>query len=149
MTPHLGFFYAIGAAALWGVLYVISEELLKRRGVSASFLVLVQAVVAVPSAFVLSYQLGGFNDGVTAMIGSYQTALLVVLAGTSFMLGNYCIMMSMTKKNATLASFIGVTYPLFTVLFVFLFLGKFDLNIYSGLGSFLVMSGVGLMFFKG
>lgn len=147
--PQLWFFYAIGAAVLWGASYAISEELLQRRGIPPSFLIFMEAFIAIPLYMVLVQTFGGFKAGIVATFSSYQTVLLVLVMGGCFMLGNFLIMLSVAEKNATLTSFIEISYPLFTILFVWMFFGKFDLNIYSGIGAFLVMSGVGLMFFKG
>jgi len=149
MAGSLWLIYALGAAILWGLSYALSEELLQRRGVPASFLIFMEALVAIPLYIILVQSLGGFKAGIVATFSDTKTLFMVIVMGVCFMVGNFLIMLSVTEKNATLTSFIEISYPLFTVFFVWLLLGKFDLNLYSALGALLIISGVGVMYLKG
>jgi DME family drug/metabolite transporter len=141
--------FALGAAMMWGLAYVLAEELIQKRGVPPSFLIFIEAFVAIPLYIVLVSVVGGFKEGIVAMFSQKSTAIMLLLLGFLVMLGNYFIVQSVSSKNATMTSFIEISYPLFTILFVWLFLGKFDLNLYTLAGAILIMTGVGVMILKG
>jgi len=145
--PWYGF--AVGAAIMWGLAYVLAEELIQKRGVPPSFLIFIEAFIAIPLYIILVQITGGFKTGIIATFSQTSTTLMVFALGFFVMLGNYFIVQSISEKNATMTSFIEISYPLFTIIFVWLFLGKFDLNIYTGVGAFFIMCGVGIMILKG
>lgn len=146
---QLWFYCALGAAIMWGLAYVLAEELIQRRGVPPSFLIFIEAFVAIPLYIILAQTIGGFKEGIVATFSQTSTTVMVFLLGFLVMLGNFLIVQSVAEKNATMTSFIEISYPLFTVLFVWMFFGKFDLNVGTIIGAFLIMSGVGVMYLKG
>lgn len=149
MASSAWFFCSLFAAIFWGISYAISEELVQRRGVPPSFLILIEALIAFPLYIILAQTLGSFKEGVSSMFQSTGTLILTLSMGFLIMLGNFLITYSVSLKNATMASLIEISYPLFTIFFVWLFFGKFDLNWATGLGAFLILSGVTVMYLKG
>lgn len=146
---HLWLICALGAAILWGISYALSEELVQRRGLPPSFLILIESFVAIPLYIILAQTVGSFKTGITVMFQSTSTLLMTIAMGVLFMVGNFLIMYSISLKNATMTSFIEISYPLFTILFVWLFFGKIDMNISTAIGALLIVSGVGVMYLKG
>jgi len=57
-------------------------------------------------------------------------------------LGAYMTYVAMAAKNPTLASLIEISYPLFVVLFTWLFFREFQLNMMTLCGGLLVLIGV-------
>ena len=145
---NLWFFCAIGAAVLWGASYALSEELIQKRGVPPSFLILVEMLVAIPVGIMLIGFLGTYKTGIASVFQNTNTALLTILMGVLFVVGSFLILYSVSLKNATITSFIEISYPLFTMLFVWLFFNKIDLNIYTALGATLIVAGVVVVLVK-
>jgi drug/metabolite transporter (DMT)-like permease len=52
-------------------------------------------------------------------------------------------------QNASLVGMVEITYPLFTILFAYIFFKEFHLNVFTMLGGMLILSGVFLMYLKG
>ena len=65
------------------------------------------------------------------------------------MCGRYLILLSIGLKNPAVSSLIEITYPFFTVLFVWLLFGEMHLTWATGFGSLLIFAGVGLIYLKG
>lgn len=139
---------ALSAAALWGASYALSEELIQRRGIPPSFLILVEMLIAIPIGTLLVYFLGTYKSGLAAALQSPGTIALVTMMGLSFVVGSFLILYSVSLKNATITSFIEISYPLFTILFVWLFFNKIDLNMYTVIGAALIVAGVSVIFLK-
>ena len=139
---------ALGAAVLWGASYALSEELIQKRGIPPSFLILVEMLMAIPIGVLLVYFLGTYKLGVSSVLQSSGTIALAVTMGILFIAGSFLILYSVSLKNATITSFIEISYPLFTMLFVWLFFGKVDLNLYTALGATLIVAGVSVILLK-
>ena len=60
-------------------------------------------------------------------------------------LGALMTYMAIGAKNPTLASLIEISYPLFVVLFTWLFFREFQLNLMSVVGGAFVISGVAMI----
>jgi drug/metabolite transporter (DMT)-like permease len=69
---------------------------------------------------------------------------ILALALTS-LAGSVLLYLSISGKNATLASLIEITYPVFVVLFAFLLFRQMNLNASVLIGAGLVFAGVAVI----
>ncbi len=134
--------YALAAAVIWGINYAVSGRLLE-KGLSPQalfFLDLVFGTVAV--GLVLTFT-GKWPAAVTQVRGLSMGDLgwLLVALGASTAAG-LLIFMSIGAKNATLASLIEVTYPIFTAFFAWMLFRQATLNTGTILGAALIFAGV-------
>lgn len=142
------FVYALCTSVCWGLGYAMSEKLL-HNNVSPSVLLIIIYVFSLPV-----YVFLGMNNGTVASslkaIGE-DTGLLTVAAimVLAFIAGNLFIMMSVQMKNATYANLIEITYPVFTILFTYLFFKQFHMNVSTMIGGALIISGVAMLVYKG
>jgi len=136
--------YALAASLCWGMSYAASGPLL-RKGLS-------------PLVFFLGYSLFGFLGALLVMLftGRIFTFLksntltsadlswfLFSIAGSA--LGAYLTYAAMGAKNATLASLIEISYPLFVVLFAWLFFHQMEMHPITIAGGLLVLAGVAVI----
>jgi len=57
-------------------------------------------------------------------------------------LGDVFDIFSIGAKNPILAGVVVISYPVFIILFTWLFYGKFELNLIKSLGVILILAGV-------
>ncbi|MDD5199841.1 MAG: EamA family transporter [Terrimicrobiaceae bacterium] len=139
------FVYALSAAVIWGISYAASGRVIE-RGVS-------------PLVFFTLYTTAGAVMGfgglaATGRLGSvpaelrdlgrdgFWLAVAVITSG----LGALLIYMAIGGKNATVASLIEISYPLFVAFFVWLFFRETQLNAATVAGAALILTGVGVVF---
>lgn len=148
MMAHLWFFFALGAAVLWGIGYVLSEKFL-RMGLTPSFMMFFNGLITLPIYFAIALSLGRIREGFTfiATHGYGHFALLLFMA-LSIVSGSFLILLGISAKNATLASLIEITYPLFTFLFAWLILKETQLTWASGVGALLIFAGIAVIYLK-
>lgn len=133
--------HSLLAAAFWGLSYALAERVLGTVGVFAylagSYLLELVAVTLV------GLRLGKLRiDLQTATPG---TLGLVALTAALQLAGNYCVSVSIQQKNASLASAVEASYPLFTMAFSCLLFRQSTLTASTMAGAVLVMLGVGLI----
>jgi drug/metabolite transporter (DMT)-like permease len=148
MLAQLWFFQALAAAMLWGIGYVLSEKFL-RMGLTPSFILFFNGLVTLPVYFFITLWMGKIREGFSfvAEQGIGFLALLILM-GLSIVSGAILIMLSIAGKNATVASMIEITYPLFTFLFAWLIFREAQLNWSSGVGALLIFAGIAVIYFK-
>lgn len=133
--------YAVAASVCWGISYAASGPLLK-QGLN-------------PLVFFFGYSLFGFLGALIAILstGRLSSALAVAslprgdlglflfsIGGSA--LGAYLTYAAMSAKNPTLVSLIEISYPLFVILFAWVFFREMQLNMVTMLGGILVLAGV-------
>ena len=139
------FIYALGAAILSAVSYVASERAIKRgRMRPAVFFTLFASLGAIGACLVLAVtgRLESLPREVQGM-GSDWPWLAAAVVGAS--LGTALLYFAIGARNATLASLIEISYPLFVVLFAWLFFRETHLNAATAIGGILIMAGVALV----
>jgi len=133
--------YALAAAVIWGINYAISGRLLE-RGMSAPtlfFIDLVFGTVAVGALITLSGRWSAAMAEVRGLGGDLAWLVIAVAAATA---AGLLIFLSIGAKNATLASLIEVTYPLFTAFFAWMLFRQATMNPATILGGLLIFAGV-------
>lgn len=146
--PHLWFIAALGASLFWGLGYVISEILLKTEGISPLFLATATALVTFPVYLVACLYFNEWKPGIDVI--SQDKRLFLYLLLTAFLVvgGTFLIYLGVSEKNASLVSIIESTYPLFTIFFAYIILQQVQVNIWSGLGTLLIITGIVIVYLK-
>jgi drug/metabolite transporter (DMT)-like permease len=134
-------FYALAAAIIWGVNYAVSGRLLE-RGMSPQtlfFIDMVFGAVAMGLFLTLSGRWQSSLQEIRAIRPDLAWLIVAVAAATT---AGLLIFMSIEAKNATVASLIEVTYPLFTALFAWLLFRQTTMNLSTIVGALLIFVGV-------
>ncbi|WP_139559504.1 EamA family transporter [Methylotetracoccus oryzae] len=137
--------YALSAAVIWGISYAASGRAIA-RGVPP--LVFFTLYAAVALAMGLATLLVTGRIGTLSRIGQTIGDDLgwLVLAVTTSGLGALLIYLAIGEKNATVASLIEISYPLFVALFAWLFFQEIQFNRLTVAGAALILSGVALVY---
>lgn len=113
-----GYFYAIGAAVLWGLLYTIDGKILSKM--SPIHLLFVQSLfiglVALP--FVT------FGNGIRDFTKNPMMWFLVALTALIAVISNFWILRSIKILGPTNASLFEISYPFFVAIFSTLLFGS-------------------------
>ena len=149
MAPHLWIVYALSASMLWGVAYVVAEKIMKETAVTPIFLMVATYAITIPIFTGIGLHLGHFKAGINALMTSQSLLWLIALHAVTIVAGNILILTSVLEKNATLATMIEITYPLFVALFAYLILKETQLNWGTACGSALIFAGIFVIFLKG
>jgi len=135
------FFYAMGAAIIWGINYAVAGRLLE-RGMSPQTLFLIDMVFgAIGMAMLLSFT-GKWSATLSELQLPRSELLWLLVAVLTAMIAALLIFMSIQAKNATVASLIEVTYPFFTAFFAWLMFRQNTLNLATIVGGLLILIGV-------
>ena len=137
-------FFAGIASLCWGVSYAACGPLLK-KGLN-------------PLIFLLGYSLCGLIGSLIALLSSTKHSAAISLNDLSrsevlwlifsvavSALGAYLTYAAMGAKNPTLVSLIEISYPLFVVLFTWIFFREMQLNPVTCVGGLLVLAGVAVI----
>ena len=135
---------ALGAALIWGIHYPLVDFALKRISVFSVLLLTVLPVLALMPLY-LRDVVRDF-DTVRALPGGEQ-GLIAAISLTS-LLGAVLLYLSIAGKNATLASLIEITYPVFVAIFAYVMFRHIHLNTSVVVGGLLVISGAGLIIYN-
>ncbi|HOO50775.1 MAG TPA: EamA family transporter, partial [Alphaproteobacteria bacterium] len=127
---NLWLYYAFAATVFWGINCAFLEKLLE-KGFPVSLLMALESCMALPLFFGLSYIRGTAKEGFSMLKMDSEALYLLFAVSASSLVANFFILHSFQAKNATLAGLIEVSYPIFTILFTWLFFKQFHLNAYS------------------
>ena len=133
--------YALGAAVIWGVNYAVSGRLLE-RGMSAQTLFLVDLVFGTLAVGLLITFSGRWSATLSELQQAKPDALWLFIAVLAATTAGLLIFMSIGAKNATVASLIEVSYPLFTAFFAWALFRQTTLNAATVIGGLLILTGV-------
>lgn len=137
--------YALSAAVLWGVSYAASGRVIERGMAPMSFFFCYALFGALAAGLVLAFsgRLGGIPGEVRGLggdLGWFAVALFTSAAGALL------IYMAIGEKNATLASLIEISYPLFVAIFAWVFFRDAQINLATALGGAMILGGVAVVF---
>lgn len=132
---------AIGAALAWGLHYPLVDHALRRVSMMTVLLLTALPILLLVPFF--SPDLMRDAQALQKMAGADRWRILA-LAGTS-LAGTVLLYLSIGSKNATLASLIEISYPLFVVLFAYLLFSQWHVNTSVLIGAVLIFAGVGLI----
>jgi drug/metabolite transporter (DMT)-like permease len=137
MTSYYGLGLALLAAASWGAVYVVYEQVLK--GISplnSMFLSSISSLAILSTLFFIRGEVP--LSGIRAHLGLSIALVVAVVVGT---VAQWAILSSIKELGAATASVIEICYPLFTILFLAIFFGQ-NFSIRFLLGSLLVFLGI-------
>jgi len=133
--------YALGAAIIWGVNYAVSGRLLE-RGMSPQTLFLVDLIFGTLAVGLLISFSGKWSSTLLELRQAQPDVIWLVIAVAAATAAGLLIFMSIEAKNATVASLIEVTYPLFTAFFAWALFRQTTLNLATIIGGLLIFAGV-------
>ena len=137
--------YALLSAACWGIQYVLMETLFRRVDFAAafSFLSLANGILVAAVLWIIYPRQNWWRLGESwSVIG---LVLLYLIFGTGAYLFNA---LAIHQKNATLASLLEISYPLFIILFTALFFREIHLDLVGMIGAMLILLGCVLVVFS-
>jgi drug/metabolite transporter (DMT)-like permease len=137
----LWLFYALGAAVIWGVNYAVAGRLLE-RGMSSQTLFLVDLIFGTAAVAALITFSGRWSATVTELQNVRPDLGWLVVAVTAVTAAGLLSFMSIEAKNATLASLIEVSYPLFTAFFAWALFRQATINTATIIGGLMIFVGV-------
>ena len=141
-------FYSLCASLCWGISYASCGPLLK-KGLN-------------PLIFLLGYSLCGFLGAAVMLLGSekHQEGLRLQDMSRSDMgwfmfsvvgsaIGAYLTYAAMGAKNPSLVALIEISYPIFVVMFSWIFFRQMELNLMTFCGGLLILIGVSVIIVGG
>jgi drug/metabolite transporter (DMT)-like permease len=132
------------SAALYGLGYVLLDKLLKNIPIlvfmSVSSVAMSVAILAT-AYFKLSPQDFSFIHDKKIVIIFIATVFFNIIAWITTLL-------ALQNTNATYVSFAEISYPVFTVLFLYLLFGEHQLNWQSLVGGMLILAGSGFLVYS-
>lgn len=132
---------AVGAALVWGIHYPLLDHALKRLSLfTVLFLTVLPMLLAVP----FYYPQLVADTGTLARLG-WAERLPILLIPLTSLAGAVLLFLAISDKNATLASLIEISYPVFVVFFAWLLFRQVHLNASVLMGAGLVFAGVALI----
>ena len=129
---------ALGAAVIWGIHYPLVDNALRKLS-----MISVLVLTAIPLLLVAPFFYKSLAADVEVLkdLGWAGSAPILALALTS-LAGSVLLFMSIDSKNATLASVIEISYPLFVGLFAYVLFQHMHVNASVVVGGLLVFAGV-------
>lgn len=139
------FVYALAAAVIWGISYAASGRVIG-RGVSALTFFTLYASTGLVMGLVALASTGRLGTLPTELRGVGRDWPWLAVAIVSSGVGALLIYMAIGEKNATVASLVEISYPLFVALFAWVFFRETQFNGVTIVGAALILSGVGVVF---
>jgi drug/metabolite transporter (DMT)-like permease len=134
-------FYALGAAVIWGVNYAVSGRLLE-RGMSPQTLFFLDLVFGAAALGTLIGVTGKWQTTLAEVRAVQPELVWLIAAIAASVTAGLLIFLSIQAKNATVASLIEVTYPLFTAFFAWALFRQNTINLATLAGGALIFIGV-------
>ena len=135
---------ALGAALVWGVHYPLVDFALKRVSL---FSVILLSVLPVMLLLPFFYKQVVDDIGIVKTLPTTEQWSIGVIGLTSFA-GAVLLYLSIASKNATLASLIEITYPVFVVFFSYPLFRQVHINVSVLMGGVMVIAGAGLIIYN-
>lgn len=132
---------AIGAALVWGMHYPLVDHALKRLSLVSVLLLTALPIVVLALFF---HRTLAADYVVWTTLDTGPRIRVLALALTS-LLGSVLLFLSIAGKNATLASLIEISYPVFVALFAWLLFREIHVNASVIIGGLPVFAGVALI----
>jgi drug/metabolite transporter (DMT)-like permease len=136
--------YALCAAALWGLEYVLLGRLFDNR-ISPVFLLSIQMFVGALTLGSICVASGTFTSEIGAATRSWTSILLIVFSTIVFTLGSFMIAASIKEGNALLAGLIEISYPLFILVFSILLGWSEPVGLRALIGGLAILAGAAII----
>ncbi|MFY7697844.1 MAG: EamA family transporter [Legionella sp.] len=130
---------ALLAALFWGINYTLTEKILSN--IAPVTLLALEALVSALTFSIMAYFSSWPNDRMV-LINNPKILWLTIIETIVVLAASFCIVFSISSKNATVTSVIELIYPLFIVFFTWLFFGENHLSVPVVVGGILIFVGV-------
>jgi drug/metabolite transporter (DMT)-like permease len=132
--------FALIASVLWGLTYVLNEQIYKRVSIltSLGITTFVTSIVILLIAFFC----GLLKPDLVKISSSKGLLLLIIGEVLIFTLAELSIGYSIINKNATLAGLIEISYPIFITIFAYILFKKNQINLGTVIGGILIFLGI-------
>jgi drug/metabolite transporter (DMT)-like permease len=142
---HLPWYVAaLGAAVTWGVYYPLVDMALKRISLYSVILLSMIPVLLVMPFFLKTVS----NDIETVRTLPASEQWVILSLGLIGLFGEVMVYLAISGKNATLASLIEMTYPIFVVLFAYIFYREMHVTASVFAGGLMILIGAGLIIYN-
>lgn len=141
-------FYALFAALCWGVSYAASGPLLQ-RGLNPVIFLMGYSFFSLIGSLIIFLSSGMMKNSAGLQNLSRSDIYWFLFSVTGSALGAYLTYAAMGAKNPTLVSLIEISYPIFVVLFAWLFFGEMQLTTVTLCGGILVLAGIAVIILGG
>lgn len=132
---------ALAAAVVWGLHYPLVAHALRHLSAVGVLLLTILGIAAM--ALINLKAVGNDFAALRGMDARGRT--LVMLLPLTSLLGSWLLYVSIGQKNATLASLIEISYPVFVALFAYVLFRETTLDALTLIGAAMVFAGVGLI----
>ena len=139
------FLYSIAASLLWGLDYALAEKLLKTVGFPTVLAVEFFAGFITMVGF--SFASGTYKLEIPKLFASLETGIVSIAMIAVFVVAHVFIVISIGSRNATLASLIEMSYPVFVAGFSWIMFKEGNLTFGTAAGGVLIFAGVALIYF--
>ncbi len=136
--------YAIGASLLWGMTYVLTEQIYKKISVVTTLGI--SSLITTIVMLLWAYWGGYLKKDLATISGSNHLMWLLVAEAVVLIGAELLIGLSIVEKNATLAGLIEISYPIFIALFAYLLFRENQLNTGTIIGGIIIFIGVGMIY---
>lgn len=138
------YIWAFGAAILWGVHYnLVGKALTTISPITVYFIPSIILIATLPL-----YYKTLINDYHSLMSADSSVKISTVVLMFTSVAASLMAYKAIHYSNATIASLIEITYPVFVALFAFLIFKENHLTWNIGAGGVLIMAGTGLIIFN-
>ena len=135
---------ALGAAITWGIYYPLVDMALKRISLYSVIL-----LSMVPILLALPWFLKTVSEDIeTVKVLPPSEQWAIVLLGLVGLFGEVMVYMAISGKNATLASLIEMTYPVFVVFFAFVFYRQVHITPSVFAGGLMILIGAAVIIYN-
>lgn len=135
---------ALGAALAWGVHYPLVGFALQRISLFGVLLISI-----IPMILLIPFFAGQLNTDLHTFRGlPVSEQLMIAVIGITSTAGAVFVFIAISSKNATLASLIEITYPVFVAFFSYIMFRHMHVNASVVLGGLLIMAGAGLIIYN-
>ncbi|MBX3709697.1 MAG: DMT family transporter [Gammaproteobacteria bacterium] len=131
--------FAILAAILWGLNYALAEKIL--QNISPVTLLALEMLVGAICFISISFFTDLKADLIT-LATQPKIRWLTIAEVLVVLIASYFIVISIHRKDATVAGIVELIYPLFIIFFTWLFFHENHLNIPVLIGGTLILIGV-------
>ncbi|MCG6938492.1 MAG: DMT family transporter [Gammaproteobacteria bacterium] len=135
---------AIGAAIVWGIHYPLLDFAMKRISIYGVLLLSVIPMFLLIPLFLR--ELAADIDQFKLLPVKEQWIISAIMLTTTA--GAVLIYLSIHNKNATLASLIEISYPLFVVFFGYVLFKQVHVNLSVVLGGLMILIGASLIIYN-
>jgi drug/metabolite transporter (DMT)-like permease len=133
--------FALAAAIIWGINYAASGRVIERgmSPLSLFFLDLLFGLLVIGGLMAATGRAGKLTDELHGLGGDVLWLGVAMAASTS---AGLLIFFAIGEKNATVASLIEISYPLFVAFFAWLLFRESQLNWPVVIGGAMILGGV-------